>query len=68
LVFLDPPYDSDLALWAMQELENKELLSPGALLVVEHPSKTKISPTEGLRLHRYKQYGDTGLSIFAREE
>ena len=52
----------------LQELENKELLSPGALLVVEHPSKTKISPTEGLRLHRYKQYGDTGLSIFAREE
>lgn len=36
LVFLDPPYDSDFALKALDALRNKNLLNQGATIVVEH--------------------------------
>lgn len=36
LVFLDPPYDSDFALRALDALRNKNLLNQGATIVVEH--------------------------------
>ena len=39
LVFLDPPYDSDLAGPALAALADAGWLAPGALVVVERPTK-----------------------------
>lgn len=36
LVYLDPPYDSDYAIKALNLLRDKNLLSSGATIVVEH--------------------------------
>lgn len=68
LVLADPPYALDPAP-LLDSLARSELLLPGALLVLEHPSKSAPPQVSG-RLARdaVKRYGDTGLSFYHLEQ
>ena len=66
LVFLDPPYASELAARALGRLAGSPLLAEGARLVVEHaPGEEPDPPPRGLELLRTVVYGDTCLSYLA---
>lgn len=65
LVFLDPPYATDLAQKALGVLSEVELLTQDAVLVVEHdPAAPPRTPGFTADTRRY---GDVGLSILRRE-
>jgi len=66
IVFLDPPYDSDLAAPALAALAAAGWIAPGALVVVERPTKKPDFdvPTGFTELERRK-YGAATL-IFLR--
>ena len=62
LVFVDPPYASDLAVRSVQALRN---LAPDAVIVIEHDRRN--APPDGLgSLLRTDQrrYGDTFISFY----
>lgn len=62
LVFLDPPYDSDLAGPALTALAAGGWLAPGALVVVEQPSKRGgFEPPRGFTELDRRQYGAATL-------
>jgi len=64
LIFLDPPYATDLAP-VLAALKNADLLADGGLVVAEHAAGSNPVPPEGWALNRRKVYRDTALSFFA---
>jgi 16S rRNA (guanine966-N2)-methyltransferase len=56
LVFLDPPYRSDLALPALTGLQDG-WLSPGARIVVELGAKETLEPPDGFVVEQERRYG-----------
>jgi 16S rRNA (guanine966-N2)-methyltransferase len=66
LVFLDPPYDSDLAAPALAALAEAGWIAPGTLVVVERPSKrAELAPPAGFVELERRKYGAATL-IFLR--
>ena len=65
LVFMDPPYASDLAGIAMWHLHAADCISPGATLVVEHGSQQIPGAVDGFcTLADRRRYGKTLVSFF----
>ncbi|MFH1985346.1 MAG: 16S rRNA (guanine(966)-N(2))-methyltransferase RsmD [Pseudomonadota bacterium] len=65
LIFLDPPYASDLAGIAMAHLHAAGCVSPGATLVVEHSQQQIPEAIEGFcMLTDRRRYGKTLVSFF----
>lgn len=63
LVFLDPPFRSNLGERALSFLGRSSLLVADATVVLEHPpARRPEPPPEGLSLTRTVTYGDTCLS------
>lgn len=65
LVFIDPPYGSDLAEKTLRNLTESSIVEEEGIVVVEHHRKG-IMPGEvgGLKLIRDERYGDTSLSFY----
>lgn len=65
LVFIDPPYGSDLAEKTLENLAASHLVEEGGIVIVEHYRK-RIMPGEVgmLKLVRDERYGDTSLSFY----
>ncbi|NQV84307.1 MAG: 16S rRNA (guanine(966)-N(2))-methyltransferase RsmD [Rhodospirillales bacterium] len=57
LVFLDPPYDQDLAVPALLGLKDKGWLAEEALAVVEVAAKEAFEPPRGFELLVERTYG-----------
>ncbi|MCK4325483.1 16S rRNA (guanine(966)-N(2))-methyltransferase RsmD [bacterium] len=67
LLLVDPPYSSDLAEAAGQELAKSSIIDDGGVVVVEHYRKKVISQRmRNLKLTREEQYGNTVLSFYRR--
>jgi len=69
IVFMDPPYNSDLAERVLQALPAIDALGKAGMVIVEHPRR--IPSPESARpfvLDRRKYYGDTALAIYYRQE
>jgi 16S rRNA (guanine(966)-N(2))-methyltransferase RsmD len=65
LVFIDPPYERGLTDKALRFLDAHDMVSQGAMIVVEHGSGESPSPPwKRLLLRKRKRYGDTTVSIF----
>jgi len=62
LVFLDPPYDSELLPGVLRGLIARELLSPEATVVVETAKRHPLSPPPGLEVLTERDYGDTRIT------
>ncbi|HHW07977.1 MAG TPA: 16S rRNA (guanine(966)-N(2))-methyltransferase RsmD [Clostridia bacterium] len=71
LIFIDPPYGSDLVVQVLTSICRRGLLAPGGLVVLETGVKYGPVPAvPGLQLLKEKIYGDTMLLFFepAKEE
>jgi 16S rRNA (guanine966-N2)-methyltransferase len=67
LVYLDPPYKSDVPLQLFRLLRERGLLAPGALVIYEHAAKTILPEIPGYRSEREEVYGDVALAFLAPE-
>ncbi len=64
LVFIDPPYNSDLAMRAVLAIPPANLV-PGAAIVIEHDRRHVPPETVGSLLRTdQRRYGDTMVSFF----
>ena len=69
VVFLDPPFDSDLLTRAAALIEARGWLAPGALVYAEAPARGKLPALPALpaqwRLLKAKQAGEVGYYLLA---
>ena len=68
VIFVDPPYKSDIFAPVIIEISKEKILKPEGILVVEHSSRSNL--TEGLanisfKLLKRKIYGDTTITIIS---
>ncbi|HEY7650093.1 MAG TPA: 16S rRNA (guanine(966)-N(2))-methyltransferase RsmD [Methylomirabilota bacterium] len=65
LVFLDPPYERDLAGPVLAALGAGRLLVPPGIVVAQHLTKRPPAPAAGaLRAYRTRRFGETTLTFF----
>jgi 16S rRNA (guanine966-N2)-methyltransferase len=65
VVFLDPPYDSLHTAGTLDRLGEGACLTPGAVVVAQHPTKQPPAPDRGLlALWKTKRFGETTLTFF----
>ncbi|MGH7314574.1 MAG: 16S rRNA (guanine(966)-N(2))-methyltransferase RsmD [Candidatus Rokuibacteriota bacterium] len=65
VVFLDPPYDTELGPAALAALGTGRLLSPPALVIAQHLTKRAPGAAIGvLRAFRTRRFGETTLTFF----
>lgn len=66
LLFLDPPYASDLAAHVLATLEGSDRLAPAGVVAWQHAVR-HLAPARllGLSLWQRRRYGDTVLSLYA---
>lgn len=64
-IFLDPPYDQDLAGRTVDLIGRCNLLRQDGILVLEHSRRERVDAGYGpLQLHDQRRYGDTLLSFY----
>ena len=69
VVYLDPPYDTDLYEPLLDQVGRTGLLEPGALVVAEHFHKRALPQRiGGLALTRSVRVGDHRLAFYRRDE
>jgi 16S rRNA (guanine966-N2)-methyltransferase len=66
LVFLDPPYRTDLLARCLASLHDGEWLAPGAILVAEMAEEDPIPETPGFRQLDERIYGTTRVLFLTR--
>lgn len=65
VAFFDPPYASEIHGQVMKQLGSGDLLSAGALVIVEHRAKTPPEPDYGkLRIFREVKQGESALAFY----
>jgi 16S rRNA (guanine(966)-N(2))-methyltransferase RsmD len=68
IVFLDPPYETDLAVRTLEALGTGGVLAPGAIVIVQHPTKRGPGGEVGdLKAFRSRRFGETTLTFFHAE-
>jgi len=68
IVFLDPPYSSDLYTPVPEALSSLSLLADGGLLVAECSARSPLADRYGMLVRADRRvYGDTALEFFVRE-
>lgn len=69
IIFLDPPYETDLAARALAALDAGGVAAPGAVVVAQHRSKQPLPAEFGaLRAYRRRRFGETTLTFFRAGE
>ena len=68
LIFVDPPYDSDLAAQVVKSVKEFDILSDGGIMICETRSETDL-PEPGAPYVKRKEYryGKVKLTTFAKE-
>lgn len=65
IVFLDPPYQSDMLLKSLAEVG--AFVNPGGSVIAEHPSEVTLQDEFGeLKKYRSYKYGKTSVTIFRK--
>lgn len=69
LLFLDPPYERNLAVIGLQAVSDATLLAPNGWVIVQHSRQEETGErAEKLILFRRETYGDTLLSFYRLPE
>ncbi len=68
LVFVDPPFDSNLGVVVLERLSRQDCVRRGGFVYVESPSSVQLSAPEGWSAWRDKQLGDVRMQLFRRQE
>ena len=66
LIFADPPYDLEGIERIPEMVMNNPGLKPGAMLIIEHSSKTRF--TDMLHIRDQRHYGKVNFSFYSKEE
>ena len=61
VIFIDPPYDSNLYEQALKIIKNENKLNQSGIIVIEHPVK-KIIDFSGFQIIKTKRYANTQIS------
>ena len=61
IIFLDPPYHTDLMERALKAVPESGALAAGGLIVAETAVKEEFCPPKGLTIRKHGVYGDTAL-------
>ncbi len=65
LIFIDPPYKSELISPVLEKIKNNNLLNQDGIIIVEHPKSINIDEIlDKFTLLKEKKYGDTYLTFF----
>jgi 16S rRNA (guanine966-N2)-methyltransferase len=68
VIFLDPPYYRDIAKKTLKIISRYDILTRSGFVICQHFKKDILPEvTDGLRLVRQLEYGDTILSFYKRE-
>jgi 16S rRNA (guanine(966)-N(2))-methyltransferase RsmD len=66
MVFLDPPYASDLAEATLAILAEVQVLAPHGIIVWQHATRRQVADeVVGRPLWKCRRYGETQLSLYA---
>lgn len=69
LIFADPPYNAGLIKKCLRGIDECDILSPDALLIIEHFKKETLDiELKNLVLTDIRQYGDTKVSFFKKKD
>jgi len=66
LVFVDPPFDSNLGGLVFERLDKIGAVRRGGFIYVESPASRLISPPEDWRVWRDQQLGEVRMQLFRR--
>ncbi|PIE56277.1 MAG: 16S rRNA (guanine(966)-N(2))-methyltransferase RsmD [Desulfobulbus propionicus] len=68
LVFIDPPYEKNLATTTLKMVENAHILSPDALVILEERYTLQPPTLSGstLTLSDHRNYGETGIWFYSK--
>jgi 16S rRNA (guanine966-N2)-methyltransferase len=67
LVFVDPPFDSNLGGIVLKRLDETACVRRGGFVYVESPASTVLPAPEGWSLWRDQQIGDVRMQLFRRK-
>ncbi len=67
IVFVDPPFDSNLAGLVLERLDKTGCVRRGGFVYVESPATKPVSPLQGWRVWRDQQLGDVRMQLFRRQ-
>ena len=62
IIFIDPPYDSDLYERALEVIKKNNILADDGIIILEHPIDKSIK-YEGFELVKAKSYGNKQISF-----
>ena len=67
IIFMDPPYGSNMAMRTLIEISRSNTLRDGGMVVIEHYWKDVLPQApRGLKMKRKEVYGDTAISFYVR--
>ena len=66
IIFLDPPYQTDLVKKSMEVIEKYELLSKNGIIVAESNTLDKIIYSDKLEIVKSRKYGDKVVAILKK--
>ena len=66
LVFVDPPFDSNLGAIVLERLDKTACVRRGGFVYVESPASTVLPAPEGWSVWRDQQIGDVRMQLFRR--
>jgi len=67
LVFVDPPFDSNLGGLVLERLVKKECVRRGGFIYMETPASSNLSAPEGWSVWRDQQMGEVRMQLFRRQ-
>lgn len=68
LIFIDPPYDSDLAERALKTIKEIDILSEGGIIICETRRETALPQLEKpYFLRKEYRYGKVKLTVYSKE-
>ena len=67
VIFIDPPYDSDLYERTLSLIKEKNLLNEDGIVILEHPIDKEINKN-GFELIKAKTYGNKQISFLSNLE
>ena len=67
LVFVDPPFDSNLGGLALERLDKSRCVRRGGFIYVESPASMVLPAPEGWSVWRDQQLGEVRMQLFRRQ-
>jgi 16S rRNA (guanine966-N2)-methyltransferase len=67
LVFVDPPFDSNLGALVLERLDKSGCVRRGGFVYIESPVTLKIAPPQGWSTWRDQELGEVRMQLFRRQ-